>query len=126
MLVRSPDELYKQFRAAFSRGPAGLDDLVSLYEPDARFVPRPGEVVAGTEAIRRAYKELLEVRPQLTVEAKVVIPAGDLVLSCNKWTMKGTGADGEPVEITGMSAEVARRQTDGSRLFIIDNPYGTG
>jgi ketosteroid isomerase-like protein len=38
--------------------------------------------------------------------------------------LDGTGPDGKPVKIEGQSAEVARRQPDGTWLFVIDNPHG--
>jgi ketosteroid isomerase-like protein len=124
MAAHTPEELYQQFRAAVSQGPAGLDALVTLYEPEATFVPRPGEMVTGTEAIRRALAGLLDSRPKITVLAKKVVAAGDIVLSCNRWEMKAAGPDGNPIVITGMGTEVARRQSDGTWLFLIDNPYG--
>ncbi len=125
MPAHNPEELYSLFREAFERGPAGLEDLVALYEPWAQFVPGPGQAVSGTEAIRRAYAEILTVKPKLTVLAKKVLATDEVVLSCHKWVMKGTGSDGQPTEVDGLSAEVARRQPDGTWLFAIDNPYGT-
>jgi len=124
MPSHSPEELYQQFREAFDRGPSGLEDLVSLYEPGAQFVPGPGRAVSGTEAIRSAYAEILTVKPKITVVAKKILATDDVVLSCHKWVMRGTGSDGQPTEVGGLSSEVARRQPDGTWLFAIDNPYG--
>jgi ketosteroid isomerase-like protein len=41
------------------------------------------------------------------------------------WTFAGTGPDGTPVKLAGHSADVLRRQIDGSWRFVIDNPWGT-
>jgi ketosteroid isomerase-like protein len=38
------------------------------------------------------------------------------------WSITGTGPDGKPAKMEGRSAEVARRQRDGTWLFLIDNP----
>jgi len=41
-----------------------------------------------------------------------------------KWTMKGTGPDGNPFEMAG-GAEVLRRQPDGRWLYVVDNPFAS-
>ena len=41
-----------------------------------------------------------------------------------KWVLEGTGPDGKPMRMEGQSAEVARRQPDGTWRFAIDNPHG--
>jgi ketosteroid isomerase-like protein len=55
---------------------------------------------------------------------KKLAEAGDLALTTSKWVLEGIGADGKPARMEGQSAEVARRQPDGTWLFVIDNPYG--
>lgn len=40
------------------------------------------------------------------------------------WSLKGTGADGSDVDMSGSTADVARKGTDGWK-FVIDNPFGT-
>jgi hypothetical protein len=42
-----------------------------------------------------------------------------------EWSFSGTGSDGNAVNMTGKSADVLRKQSDGSWLFVIDNPWGT-
>ncbi|MDQ2759737.1 MAG: hypothetical protein M3Y17_04670 [Actinomycetota bacterium] len=39
---------------------------MALYEPEARLALPGGDVAAGTEAIRRAYEQLLADRPTFT------------------------------------------------------------
>ncbi len=51
-----------------------------------------------------------------------VLEADDLALVVGTWTFEGTGPDGEPVRL---SADVLRRQADGTWRFVIDNPWGT-
>jgi hypothetical protein len=38
--------------------------------------------------------------------------------------LKGTGADGQEVDMAGTTADVARLGPEGWR-FVIDNPFGT-
>src|SRR4029450_10309582 len=71
---------------------------------------------------------------EFSVDSGVSIPASwpcvlhrwivDLALTTSKWVLEGIGADGKPARMEGQSAEVARRQPDGTWLFVIDNPYG--
>ena len=67
----------------------------------------------------------MALKPQITLEVEKVIQSGDLALLHARYTIKGTDAVGIPMEMTGKSAEVVRRQADGSWLFVIDNPFGT-
>lgn len=41
------------------------------------------------------------------------------------WTLTGAGPDGKPVQMSGMSSDILRRQSDGKWLIIVDNPWGT-
>ncbi len=65
------------------------------------------------------------MKPTLAPQSRKVIEAGDIALYCSHWTLKGTGPDGNPVEMSGNSADVLRRQSDGTWLVAIDNPWGS-
>ena len=99
---------------------------MALYEPGAAFVAEPGKVVTGLEAIREVTGAFIATKPQIDIEVAQVIQSGDVALLHARYTLKGTGPDGKPTEMSGRSAEVVRWQADGSWRFIIDNPFGTG
>ena len=42
----------------------------------------------------------------------------------NRGSLTGTSEDGSPIEMGAVTAEVARRQPDGSWLYVIDNAVG--
>ena len=42
-----------------------------------------------------------------------------------EWSYTGTGPKGERIELSGESAELARRQSDGTWRYVIDLPMGT-
>ena len=91
--------------------PGDVDGVVALYEPDAILALPGGGVAKGETAIRHFYAELLATRPTFTPgEQSPPLCQGDLALTSTRLT--GGGA----------TAEVARRQPDGSWRWIIDRP----
>jgi len=103
-----------------------LKAALALYEPRATLVAEPGKLANGTEAIRTALEGFIALSPTLRGESHRIVEGGNLALFCSKWSLKGTALDGKLVEIGGLSADVLRRQADGSWLIVIDNPWGTG
>jgi uncharacterized protein (TIGR02246 family) len=121
MPARSPEELDVVFSQALNSG--DVDTLVSLYEADSVLTPEPGQVATGHAAIREALNVFIGMKPQMTLKSKTIAQTDDIALTTAKWLLKGTGPDG-PIEMTGNSVEVARRQADGTWLFVIDHPWG--
>jgi len=122
MPVQKTQEMYDDFRKFFDAKDA--DALVTLYEPDAAFQPQPGTVVTGHAAIREALGGFLALKADFQMQPATIIEAADLALLISKWTLKGTDPNGEPVDLSGQTSDVVRRQSDGTWLFVIDNPYG--
>jgi ketosteroid isomerase-like protein len=50
----------------------------------------------------------------------------DSALLHSAWTLATTGPDGVPINMAGTTADVVRRQADGTWRFVIDNPWGSG
>ncbi|HEX2104958.1 MAG TPA: nuclear transport factor 2 family protein, partial [Solirubrobacteraceae bacterium] len=107
-------------------GAGDLDGALALYEPQATFAPQPGEQVSGHEAIRGALAQFAALRPTLTGEVEKVLEADGVALVANRWTLTGTGPDGAPLEMGGVSADVMRRQPDGTWRILVDDPWGAG
>ena len=93
-------------------------------EPNATFVPQPGHSISGIEAVRTALHQYLAFKGTLTMETTYLIESGDTALLRGKWLLRGSGPDCQPVELRGNSIEILRRQSDGSRRFVIDHPFG--
>src|ERR687894_2542115 len=93
----APEDTIRRFAALLAEG--DLDALIDLYEPDAAFAPRPGEAVAGREAIREALRPFLALEPRMTGDVERVLVAGGTALVANRWTLSGTQPDGSPVEL---------------------------
>ncbi|MGI0037925.1 MAG: YybH family protein [Nitrososphaera sp.] len=102
-----------------------IETALSLYESEAILVFEPGKIVRGTAAIRSALEGFTSLKPTLKGELHQTLIVGDLALYCSKWALQGTSPDGTAVEMTGVSSDVLRRQSDGRWLVAIDNPWGT-
>ena len=123
MPARTPEECDTILVDAINNG--DLETAIALYEPNARFVQESGEVVTGHPAIREEMKSFLAIKPKFSINVTGVQSAdGNIALTQSRWSVTGTDADGKPVTMSGRSAEVVRRQADGTWKFVIDNPRG--
>jgi uncharacterized protein (TIGR02246 family) len=122
MPARVPEDLPRLWSDLFNRG--DLDGLAALYEPDARLVGEPGRVAVGRAQIREALNGWSVVRGQVAITPARVLLGPDVVaLASNSWSLTGTNPDGSPVSMSGTSAEIVRRQPDGTWLIAVDDPY---
>jgi ketosteroid isomerase-like protein len=85
--------------------------VMELYDPDAALIAQPGSVAQGSEQVRAALQSFLAVKASITLDTKLVVTVG-------------TGPDGNPVTLGATTAEVARRQADGTWRYVIDNAWG--
>ena len=120
----TPEEVIPALFRGLNDGDA--DAIVALYAPDASMVAQPGQIATGTSGIREVMDGFLALNPTVTLEKSEAITAGDLSLVITKWTLEGTGPDGEPVHMEGTATDVMGKQPDGSWLILIDNPWGGG
>ena len=123
MPARKPEDLDTLICQAVNAG--DIQAALALYEPNASFVAEPEKVVTGTEAIREVLSGFIAMRPTITIDVKAV-ESGDLALLYGTWSLTATGPDGNSINDTGQSREVARRQPNGDWLFVIDDPNGGG
>jgi uncharacterized protein (TIGR02246 family) len=110
-----PSQIHALFLDAFNR--ADIDALAALYEPGATLVTGSG-TATGRDAIREAYKRILSGGVHMDLETRAVIESGEgMAVLHASWTLHRDGK-----AIAGLSTEVVRRQTDGTWLFVIDEP----
>ena len=98
------------------------DAATALYEADAVMIYGPGAQARGSAAIRGAYAHYFKMRPKMEVTTGLILEVGDIALVSAKWKVRGHAPDGTPIRQEGCAAEVMRRQSDGTWLFLIDNP----
>ena len=122
MRVREPEKLIEEFIASFNAG--DLDGLVrDLYEENVVVVPGPGpEVMSGRDAVVRGLQPVLATGGKMSLASVVAIRNGDLALTHTKVRFALPGQ--EPLERPVGSAEIARRQSDGTWRYVVDNSLG--
>lgn len=105
--VYDPQELE---RLLIVRQHAGdVDGMTALFEADAVIDCGEGKLVRGREAIRSFYVEIVaEGRKFAMGEQRPALICGDLAMTSTRLS------DGD------VTTEVARRQPDGSWLWVID------
>jgi ketosteroid isomerase-like protein len=113
-----PEGVSRQLCVFLDQG--DLEGVMSLYEADAVFVDLDGRYV-GNAAIRTAHERFLDAGLALTLKESASIESGDLALV--HWSWSVSRSDGSTAE--GSSAEVLRRQPDGTWKFVIDNSDGS-
>jgi uncharacterized protein (TIGR02246 family) len=118
----TPEQIHRLFEDTFNAG--DIDGLMELYEPDAALIAQPGSVAYGPEPIRAALLGFLALKGNIALDTKLVATVGDLAYLSNTWSLRGTGPDGSPVALGATTAEVARRQPDGTWRYVIDNAWG--
>ena len=124
--IERPEDGARVFLDRFSAG--DLDGLVSLFEPEAVFVPAPGHVAIGSDALRKAFASFLATGTRIEqVKRYSLHQVGDIALSTVEFKFEGTDPDGNPLTVHARPAVVFRRQSDGSWRFLIDNgfPFGS-
>ncbi|MEV1333970.1 nuclear transport factor 2 family protein [Micromonospora costi] len=93
---------------------ADVDGLTALYEPDAVLALPDGQIATGSDEIRRAYEHMLADRPKFEPGTqRPTLRNGDLALTSSRL----------PNGV--VTVEVARRQADGTWLWVIDQPNVT-
>ena len=125
MSMQNPRQLLQALEKAYNDG--DIDALIELYEPGATVILEPGRPVMGHAAMRMALAQLLALGGHMQLRITAVIESGDIAVAYGEWSLTGaTDPDGSPVNLEGRSTEVMRRQSDGSWLDVIDDPYSRG
>lgn len=106
--ARNPNDLEKFFvERANNRDVTGL---VALYEPGAVVAYGDGQYAVGLERIQEFFESFVAGRPELEPGAQApAVCSGDVALTSTTLT------NGD------VTAEIARRQQDGTWLWVVDH-----
>ena len=103
-----PEDVHRRFAEAMNAG--DLEALAELY-------PAPSH---------DALEDLLALKPQISVETRSVVRAGEVALLGSRWRLAGTTPEGEPVALSGQGTEMVQRQADGSWRYVVEPEAATG
>ncbi|MCJ0902369.1 nuclear transport factor 2 family protein [Rhodococcus sp. ARC_M6] len=108
--AKTPEDLARLFVEYANAGDP--DAVAGLYEEDAVMAFPPGSLTVGRSAIRDVIAQMLAAAPVFTVEkALPTVTSGDLAMTSTA-----------PADGTGGRTQVARRQSDGTWLRVLDRP----
>lgn len=113
-----PHQLSVLFVDYFDKG--DVDGLVSLYENDALLVV-PGASANDPDGRRKIFEQFLAIDAKVRVVNKTLLVRGDVALSHGHLFIEAEGQ--ESLEIR--TAEILRRQGDGTWKYIVDNAIGS-
>ncbi len=107
--ARDPQDLARMLIARERAGDA--DGMAALYEPNAILDCGGGRLAVGREAIRSFYAGLIASGIQFELgDQREALVGEDLALTSTR------------LPNGNLTAEVARRQSDGTWLWVIDQP----
>lgn len=120
MKVTEPHVMNKTFARAFNS--RNISNLIALYEPGAMLrIDASDRTLTGRDQIATELSALLQVTGTMISNNNFCIEQGGLALLRADWRLV---ADDGSVVVSGNSAEIVRRQPDGSWLYVIDHAMG--
>ncbi len=108
-----PEDVHRLFAEAMNAG--DLKALAELY-------PARG----GAAPIRNGLRNLLALKPRISVETRSVVRAGEVALLGSRWRLVGTTPEGRAVTLAGTGTEMVRRQADGSWRYVVEPQAASG
>lgn len=123
MTATHPSELHALFLAGAQAKDS--DALLALYEDGGVHPDLDGNVLSGREELRAFFDSLLASVDTFEGGTRKVLVAGDLALTSATWKATIKLPDGTVTEVGGTTAEVSRRQPDGTWLMVLDDPVFT-
>lgn len=101
-----------------------INAILATYDSNAVMLGPTGMPATGRAALHEAFKQFLAINPQITIVNQNLVQSGDTALHSYTWNMTAKTPDGHPIEQSGLSLVVLRKQPDGKWLMVIDNPFG--
>ncbi len=108
-----PEDVHRLFAEAMNAG--DLKALAELYP-----------VRGGAGPIGNGLRDLLALKPRISVETRGVVRAGAVALLGSRWRLAGTTPEGQAIALSGQGAEVVRRQADGSWRYVVEPQAASG
>ena len=124
MLPRDPEDWPSLFAQHLNAG--DLEKVLSLYEPEARFVAPSGETLGGRDRIGEVIAGLIRSNTKFHSRVRRVTRIDDLALLYTDFDGTTVDRSGKTIELSSRAIEVLRRQPDGTWKLIIGDPNARG
>lgn len=120
MNITHPDQIHDAFTAAANAH--DVDAVLDLYDTAGVNVELDGTQTTGQEAMRASFAGFFSVLRRIEGTDRKIFVAGDVALTSAHWNAEFVMPDGSVVTQEGTTAEVSRRQADGTWKIVIDDP----
>jgi uncharacterized protein (TIGR02246 family) len=124
MLPRDPEDWPSVFAQHLNAG--DLEKVISLYEPEARFVAPSGETLVGLDRMGEVIAGLIQSKTKFHSRVRRVTRIDDLALLYTDFDGTTVDPSGKTIELRSRAIEVLRRQPDGGWKLIIGDPNARG
>jgi ketosteroid isomerase-like protein len=118
--LTGPDQIHDRFMRATNE--KDVDGLLALYDTAGIAVQLDGSEAVGEPAMRAMLDGLTSAIRRIDGSTRKLFVSGDIALSSADWTAEIVLPDGSVVTQGGTTAEVSRRQPDGTWRVVIDDP----
>jgi uncharacterized protein (TIGR02246 family) len=99
-----------------------LEAVMTLYEPDACFVARFGELVVGRDRICDQLAGMIRSKTRLQSRVIKAITVDDVARLYIDFQGAAVDASGKTIEVCHKAIEVLHRQSDGAWKLIVGDP----
>ena len=122
MSPHKPEDWPRVFEQHLNAG--DLDAVTSMYEPNARFVTRTGELLVGRDAIRKVLGDMIEAKTRFQSRVVRATTVGDIAQLYTDFEGTKIDESGKTVRVRNNAIEVLRRQPHGIWKLIMGDPNG--
>lgn len=116
-----PAQAVKYFRNCILNG--DLQGTLSCFGEDAIYIERDGKEITGLQNIEKSMAHLCTWKPEIMGGKHKVTIVGDLAIWVDKYSLKATMPDGNPVEMISTTSCIMKKNVEGNWLWLVDNPF---
>jgi uncharacterized protein (TIGR02246 family) len=121
MSFEAPERLHEAFAGALADW--DVDTALGLYTADAVSIGPDGAEARGRDALGSMLTALIGGDNAMQGTQRRTVVVDDLALTSTTWTAHWPTEDGTTLTQNGITAEVSRRQPDGTWKVVIDSPF---
>jgi ketosteroid isomerase-like protein len=112
----------EELKAAYQSN--NIERVLSCYGPGAVVLFDAGKSTQDISALKQKFQYIFMINPVYEFTGVDITISGDVATYLTLWKMSGKMPNGTPVNQSGLSVIVLKKQPDGRWMTIIDNPHG--